>query len=73
MPFIPMCREHRKENNDEYFDGAEDSKYSALFTYDSMVHFEMMDVYEYLKDIYRVLQDGGKELTPFQLCRRLYG
>ena len=27
-----------------------------MFTYDSMVHFEMMDIYEYLKDIYRVLK-----------------
>ena len=37
-------------------------KYSAVFSYDSVVHFEMMDIYEYLKDIYRVLKDGGKVL-----------
>ena len=36
--------------------------YSALFSYDSMVHFEMLDVYEYLKDIYRVLMEGGRAL-----------
>ena len=27
-----------------------------------MVHFEMLDVYEYLKDIYRVLMEGGRAL-----------
>ena len=37
-------------------------EYSALFCYDSMVHFEMMDIYEYLKDIYRVLKSGGRAL-----------
>ena len=36
--------------------------YTALFSYDAMVHFEMMDIYEYLKDIYRVLKKGGRVL-----------
>lgn len=36
--------------------------YSALFTYDAMVHFEMMDIFHYLKDIHRVLKPGGKAL-----------
>ena len=35
---------------------------SSLFSYDAMVHFEMMDIYEYLKDIYRILQNNGKAL-----------
>lgn len=35
---------------------------TALFSYDAMVHFEMMDIYEYLKDIYRVMKCGGKVL-----------
>ncbi len=35
---------------------------SSLFTYDAMVHFEMMDIYEYLKDIYRILKKDGKVL-----------
>lgn len=39
-----------------------DETYSALFTYDAMVHFEMMDIYSYLKDIYRVLIPGGEAL-----------
>lgn len=33
-----------------------------MFCYDAMVHFEMMDIYEYLKDIYRVLVPGGMVL-----------
>jgi len=37
-------------------------EYTSLFCYDAMVHFEMMDIYEYLKDIYRVLVPGGKVL-----------
>lgn len=37
-------------------------QYTALFTYDSMVHFEMLDIYSYLIDIYRVLENGGYAL-----------
>lgn len=36
--------------------------YTALFTYDAMVHFEMLDIFDYLKDINRVLKSGGKAL-----------
>lgn len=36
--------------------------YTALFSYDAVVHFEMMDIYEYLKDIYRVMAKGGRVL-----------
>ncbi len=39
-----------------------DDTYTSLFCYDAMVHFEMMDIYEYLQDIYRVLKKGGKAL-----------
>lgn len=39
-----------------------DEAYTALFTYDAMVHFEMMDVYGYLRETYRVLKRGGKAL-----------
>lgn len=38
------------------------NEYTALFTYDAMVHFEMMDIFEYLKDIHRVLKKGGMAL-----------
>lgn len=33
--------------------------YTSLFTYDAMVHFEMMDINEYLIDIKRVLKQDG--------------
>lgn len=49
-------------NNGYNLEQLPDETYTSLFTYDSMVHFEMMDVYEYLKDIYRVLQVGAKAL-----------
>ena len=35
---------------------------TALFTYDAMVHFEMMDIFQYLKETYRILVNGGKAL-----------
>lgn len=65
-----ICKERFKNyNNIEYYhnngynlEKLPSDSYTALFTYDSMVHFEMMDVYEYLKDIYRVLKKGGKAL-----------
>lgn len=65
-----ICRERFKEhskieyykNNGYNLEKLPDNSYTALFTYDSMVHFEMMDIYEYLKDIYRVLNEGGLAL-----------
>ncbi len=36
--------------------------YTALFTYDSMVHFEMMDIFMYLEETERVLKPGGRAL-----------
>lgn len=50
------------KNNGFNLEKLDSSNYTSLFSYDSMVHFEMMDVCEYLKDIYRVLVDGGKAL-----------
>lgn len=49
-------------NNGYNLADLETGKYTALFCYDAMVHFEMMDIYEYLKDIYRVLTPGGMVL-----------
>lgn len=65
-----ICKERFKDvknivyyrNNGYNLQELADNSYTALFTYDSVVHFEMMDVYEYLKDIYRVLEKGGKAL-----------
>lgn len=67
---IDFCRERFKDNNKiEYYcnngynlSELQDNQYSALFTYDAMVHFEMMDIFEYLKDIHRVLRKGGMAL-----------
>lgn len=36
--------------------------YTSLFTYDSMVHFELLDIANYLKETYRILSPGGKAL-----------
>lgn len=67
---INYCQERFKGNNKIVYyhnngfnlEKLQDNSYTALFTYDSMVHFEMMDVKEYLQDIYRVLRRGGKAL-----------
>lgn len=39
-----------------------DSEYTALFTYDSMVHFESIDIYHYLAETNRILKTGGMAL-----------
>ena len=49
-------------NNGYNLESLKDSSYSSLFCYDAMVHFELIDIYEYLKDIYRVLEVGGYAL-----------
>lgn len=67
---ISICKERFKnenkityyKNNGYNLEELETGEYTAVFSYDSMVHFELFDVYEYLKDIYRVLQQGGKAL-----------
>ena len=67
---IDFCRERFGDNekikfykNNGYdLKELDSDRYSALFTYDAMVHFEMMDIYQYLKDIYRVLKKGGRAL-----------
>lgn len=67
---IAFCQERFREQSNITFyqnDGytlseLADSTYTALFSYDAMVHFEMLDIYEYLVDIYRVLVIGGKVL-----------
>jgi SAM-dependent methyltransferase len=37
-------------------------KYSSLFCYDAMVHFEYDDVISYVKEIYRILRPDGRAL-----------
>ena len=67
---ISFCKERFKEeenifylqNNGYNFEKLLSNNYTAIFSYDSMVHFELMDIYEYLKDMYRVLIVGGRAL-----------
>lgn len=49
-------------NNGHDLEKLETEKYTAVFTYDAMVHFEMMDVYSYLKETRRILEPGGRAL-----------
>ncbi len=39
-----------------------DGEYTSIFSYDAMVHFELLDINSYLTDFYRVLKPGGKVL-----------
>lgn len=49
-------------NNGYNLEKLQSDYYSALFCYDAMVHFELLDINEYLQDIYRVLKKGGYAL-----------
>lgn len=68
---ISFCRERFKDyQNITYYcnDGKDlqelkTESYTAVFSYDAMVHFELMDIYEYLKDFYRILEHGGCALV----------
>lgn len=35
---------------------------TSLFSYDAVVHFEMMDIFNYLKETHRILKGGGMAL-----------
>jgi len=49
-------------NNGNNFSGIGSNSQTAVFTYDAMVHFEMLDVLAYIIDANRILIDGGKIL-----------
>jgi len=42
--------------------GCADGAFTALYSYDAMVHFELLDVIAYLRETHRVLQQGGRAL-----------
>ncbi len=42
--------------------GVADASQTAIFCYDAMVHFELMDVLDYLRECRRVLAPGGRAL-----------
>jgi ubiquinone/menaquinone biosynthesis C-methylase UbiE len=49
-------------NSGNNFKGIDSNSQTAVFTYDAMVHFELLDILEYLKESNRILIDGGKIL-----------
>lgn len=49
-------------NNGYDLQNLESESYTSLFTYDAMVHFESLDVFNYLRETYRILKKGGKAL-----------
>jgi ubiquinone/menaquinone biosynthesis C-methylase UbiE len=67
---IDFCKERfSKENKIKYlvnkgnnFEGIESNSQTAIFTYDAMVHFEMLDILQYIKEANRILVNGGKIL-----------
>ncbi len=67
---IALCKERFKDNPKiEYYQNngyslpqITDASVTALFTYDAMVHFEMMDIYSYLLETARILKPHGKAL-----------
>lgn len=67
---IDFCKSRfASEDNIQYlvtsgcdFAGIESNSQTAVFTYDAMVHFELLDVLGYLKDANRILKMGGKIL-----------
>lgn len=44
------------------FQGLPDASYSAIFTYDSMIHFNLIDIAHYINDAWRILKPGGRIL-----------
>lgn len=53
---------HYYKNNGYDLSELNNDSYTALFVYDAMVHFELMDIFSYLKETYRILKSGGMAL-----------
>jgi SAM-dependent methyltransferase len=49
-------------NNGNDLPGIADDSITGLFSYDAMVHFELLDVLSYLRETRRVLVPGGRAL-----------
>lgn len=56
----PKIRFYRTTGNN--FQGLPDASYSAIFSYDSMVHFNLADIATYINDAWRILKPGGRIL-----------
>lgn len=67
---IDICKERFRKieklsyyKNEEYdLRLLESNHYSSLFSYDTMAHFELINIHLYLQDIYRVLKSRGRAL-----------
>lgn len=67
---ILFCQDRfSSENNISYYvnngcdlQELESESFTSLFTYDAMVHFESLDIFDYLRETYRILKKGGKAL-----------
>lgn len=49
-----------------------DEEYTSIFSYDAMLHFELLDINSYLTDFYRVLKAGGRALLHHSNFDALY-
>lgn len=52
-------------NDGSKLNGLDDGAYTALFSYDAMVHFEATDIIAYLAEISRILRPGGRALLHY--------
>ena len=68
---IEFCRKRFMKEGDKisyYCNNGYDLKelpsdtFTSLFTYDAMVHFELVDVYRYIHETFRILRKGGLAL-----------
>ena len=67
---IDICKDRFKayhnityyKNNGYDLSEIQDDSCSSIFSYDSLVHFEMLDIFSYLKESYRILQKGSYAL-----------
>ena len=67
---IDACRQRFADNDGVRFvvnaghdlPGILDGSQTSLFSYDAMVHFELLDLLSYLREIQRVLRPGGLAL-----------
>ncbi|MDO1559889.1 class I SAM-dependent methyltransferase [Brevundimonas sp. 2R-24] len=54
-----------RRNNGRDLSGCRDGEFTAVFSYDAMVHFEATDTIRYLGEIARVLRPGGRALLHY--------
>ena len=67
---IDFCKKRYKNetkikylvNEGNNFKDIDSNSQTAIFCYDAMVHFELIDIIDYLKDSNRILIEGGKLL-----------